>query len=167
MNKWKWLGLVLVLSFSSYCYFTQTPELRKHNHLHLALEASKKSNKPLFIYFTAYTLCSDEFRIYTSNRKIVQKLNRDFETLIVFVDDKGSIWPPDLRVIQQDLGLTPADWALEDNGKFHTWLEQELYKEASQPLYLITDQQLKPLVEPWYYSAKNVEKFLGHLNQLD
>lgn len=162
-----WLSLWIPLTFGTYCYFTQPPELHNHWHLHLAREASKKSSKPLFIYFSAYTLSSNEFEVFLQDRKIVKKLNRDFETLIVFVDDPGSVWPPDIELIRQDLRLTPADWALKNNGKLHSWLQQELYGVASQPLYLITDQQLRPLVKPWSYQAKDAAQFLDHLRQLD
>ena len=125
-----------------------------------ALRVAQKVHKPIFIDFTGHgcTNCRQVEAKVWRDEKVREKFATDFIVTALYVDDKN-------------IELLPEDRIKDDNGeeirllgKKNMYISQKIYKENSQPCYLILDEDGTVLAGPTYYEL-DVEKYMQLLNK--
>ncbi len=134
-----------------------------------ALDLSQKEGKPIFLYFTTYTLSYDEFRYhFATSKKIQNKLNKDFITVLLHVDTKTKLSESDIEKIKRS-ALSEEDkkafLGLKNKGQVNALLQRKIFQSNVQPLYVLIDSDGQILVEPFGYIKKDKTLFLNKLNE--
>lgn len=121
-----------------------------------AQQYAKKVNKPLFIDFTGHTCvnCRDMEQNVWTDKRVKKLLNQYFVMVSLFVDDREPLNPP-IEVDGKTLRYIGDQW-------LH--LQQTKYNTNAQPYYVITDSELKNLVEPRAYN-KDVDAYVKFLEE--
>lgn len=138
------------------------------------LEAKKQSEiqiKPILIHFTGYGSSGvNEFMDkFMSSRSIQYFLDYEYITLQLFVDDKSAIKPNDtmsIREIFQSASSLERIKNAENIGDVNRALEMELLNGINtQPYYMIVDENLHSIVEPFGYINGDVKYFEQKLQE--
>ena len=101
-------------------------------------------------------------------RKIQEKLNEEFVTIELNVDDSQEIQISDTSDLHKiELSDDALERIMKSNtiGNVNTAIQIDWLKSNSQPLYLIIDAKQNILVEPFGYTKKNREYFLAKLDK--
>lgn len=134
------------------------------------IELSKELNKPIFLHFTGYSCVgyNEFYNDLITSRKIQERLNKEFITIELYVDDKGEI------EISDTLNLHKIKFS-EDGierikksktiGNINAAIQIDWLKSNSQPTYLIIDAERNILVEPFGYTKRNRKYFLTKLDE--
>jgi len=145
-------------------------KLKSERNLLRGLKLAQKLDKPIFLHFTGYGCVADnEFHngLIQSN-KIFKKLNKDFVTIELFVDDKREFKDSDTLNLHKlgfsDEGRKKIKKA-KSIGNINATIQIDWLKNNTQPLYLIIDSKRNILVEPFGYISRNRELFLAKLNK--
>ena len=144
-----------------YSEFLHLPHgLRGYFDYDQALACARKLNKPLFIDFTGHgcTNCREMEATVWSDPQVLERLQKDFVVVALYVDDKTE--------------LPEAQWYTSkyDNkvkktiGKQNADIQITNLENNAQPFYVIVGKDEKVLAWPYGYN-KSVESFVGFLNR--
>jgi thiol:disulfide interchange protein DsbD len=124
-----------------------------------ALRVAKAENKPVFIDFTGHgcTNCRKIENAVWVDKRVRDKFNNDFVLATLYVDDKVIKLSPEDRIKDQD-----GD-PITDLGGKNMFIQNTIYKENSQPCYLIVNTDGKVLTGP-IYAEYNTEKYLRFMD---
>ena len=131
------------------------------------LDCAKASERPIFLYFSAYGLGYDEFHndlIYAE--KIKKLLNDNFITIILYVDDRKKLTEIDTLNIDKEAHPKEFIECIKKSktiGSIYINLQNVRYRSNSQPLYAIIDGEGNDLMPPFEYQRRNVDSFYNKL----
>jgi hypothetical protein len=133
------------------------------------LELSKKTNKPILLIFTSKTLGYDEFQndLLLSN-VVFNTLQNKFVNIILFVDARDRITSEQVSNFNQYMMTKEGKNELliaKNWGKVHLAFEHDRFMVKIQPLYVVIDDNLNVLIEPFGYTKRNVGLFIKKLNE--
>lgn len=169
----KFLNYIFLILLLASC----TEELEKVNYVtnyKEGIELSKAQNKPVFLFFTGYGATNvrefDDF--FASYPPIAQKLNKDFISIVLYVDDRKQIVQSDTLGFST-MNLPSNFWKSIDKyqlktiGNLNSILQTSLYasKGNHQPLYTFRDLQGNDLIEPFGYLQRNKQAFLDKVKE--
>lgn len=146
-------------------------DIKYVDNLPKGIELSKQSGKPIFLHFTCYGCMGyNEFQQDLIKSQAIQdKLNNEFVTVLLFVDDQKPLVPNDTLSLK-NLGFSPEDFkkftTAKTKGGLNASIEVTLIDSFNQPQYLIMDADLNILVQPFGYTGKNKKLFLEKLNAI-
>jgi thiol:disulfide interchange protein DsbD len=125
-----------------------------------ALAVAKKLNKPVFIDFTGHGCVNCrkvESAVWVDNR-VRQLFAEKLVVAALYVDDKTVQLEPEDRLLDKD-GDT-----IFTLGSKNMLIQNDLYKENSQPCYFVVDVDGNVLSGATYYEM-NTDKYLKFLNE--
>ena len=147
------------------------PDNLKYERNYLkGLEISAELNKPILIHFTGWGCVSyDEFKYdLITSREIQERLNNEFVTVQLYVDDRNEIQVIDTMNLHKieftEKGKERIRKA-KTIGNINAVIETDLFESNSQPLYVIIDSKRNILIEPFGYTHRNRKYFLAKLDE--
>lgn len=145
-------------------------DLETERNLLRGIELSERLKKPVFIHFTGYGCVgyNEFYNDLITSREVFNKLNNEFITVELFVDDKRKIQ------INDTLNIYKMGFSEEGKGRMekaqtvgdiNTIIEIDWLKFNTQPLYVIADSKREILVGPFGYIQGDEKYFLTKLNE--
>ncbi|MCW3070906.1 MAG: thiol:disulfide interchange protein [Bacteroidetes bacterium] len=122
----------------------------KNDYEH-ALAYAKKTGKPLMIDFTGHACanCRKTEDYIWPDPKVLKRLNNNVVLVSLYVDDKRPLDPKDYQKVfwyGQEREITTI-------GDKFKYMEETLYKQSSQPLYVLVDHSEQLLNSPRGYKS--------------
>ncbi len=116
-----------------------------------ALAYAKKVGKPLMIDFTGFQCanCRKTEDFIWPDAGVTKRLNNDVVLVSLYVDDKAELDPKDYMNVfwfGQKRDITTV-------GDKFKYMEETLYKQSTQPLYILIDHNEQLLVNPRGYKS--------------
>jgi thiol:disulfide interchange protein DsbD len=110
-----------------------------------ALKYAKKVNKPLLVDFTGHACanCRKTEDYVWPDSEITRRLNNDVVLVSLYVDDKRALDPKDFMTVQ----WYGKERQITDIGDKFKYMQEKLYGQSTQPLYVLLDHNEKLLVE--------------------
>lgn len=126
---------------------------------HQALEVAKRENKPLFIDFTGHGCvnCRNVENAVWVDRRVRDMFAEEFVVAALYVDDKTIVLETEDQIPDADGEVITV------LGRKNMFIQNTIYKENSQPCYIIVDVDGSVLAGPTHYEL-NVDKYLEFLN---
>ncbi len=129
--------------------FAKHIEVNKNGIIHFkndydkALAYAKKIGKPLMVDFTGHACanCRKTEDNVWSDTEITKRLNNDVVLVSLYVDDKRPLDPKDYMTVQ----WYGKQREITDIGDKFKYMEETLYGQSTQPLYILLDHNEKPL----------------------
>lgn len=129
--------------------FGQYMEVNKNGIVHFkndyehALAYAKKVGKPLMVDFTGHACanCRKTEDYVWPDAEVTKRLNNDVVLVSLYVDDKRELDPKDYMKVQ----WYGKEREITDIGDKFKYLEETLYGQSTQPLYVILDHNEKLL----------------------
>lgn len=108
-----------------------------------ALAYAKKVGKPLLIDFTGHACanCRKTEDYVWPDAEVTKRLNNNVVLVSLYVDDKRSLDPKDFMKVQ----WYGKEREITDIGDKYKYMEESIYGQSTQPLYVLLDQNEKPL----------------------
>jgi len=127
---------------------------------HQALRVAKMENKPIFIDFTGHGCvnCRNVESAVWKDPRIKKMFAEKLIVTALYVDDKVVVLDPDDQIKNAD-GET-----ITKLGKKNMFIQNTIYKQASQPCYFIVDVDGSVLLGPLEYEL-NPDKYLKFLEE--
>ncbi len=137
--------------------FAKYIEVNKNGIVHFkndyehALAYAKKTGKPLLIDFTGHACanCRKTEDFIWPVDSVTRRLNKDVVLVSLYVDDKRSLDPHDFMKVfwyGQEREITTI-------GDKFKYIEETLYKQSTQPLYVLLDNKEQLLNQPRGYKS--------------
>jgi thiol:disulfide interchange protein DsbD len=126
----------------------------------LALEYSRKVNKPLMVDFTGWSCVNCrkmEDQVWVDPR-VLKRLREDYVLVSLYVDDKQALPEQEQRVSRT------TGKKIKTIGNRWSDLQTERYGTNSQPYYVLLNQKEELLNEPQGYDP-DIDKFIQFLDQ--
>lgn len=116
-----------------------------------ALAYAKKVGKPLLVDYTGHACanCRKTEDYVWVDPEITKRLNNDFVVVSLFVDDKRSLDEKDYMKVQ----WYGEEREITDIGDKFKYMEETLYGQSTQPLYVVLDHNEKKLIEVRSYDS--------------
>jgi hypothetical protein len=145
-------------------------DLKSESSFFQGIDISRRLKRPILLTFNGYgTMSTNEFNeeLITS-KKILKKLNEEYVTIQLRVDDSTNIQERDT------LNMHKFQFSEETNrmlrkattmAKINIAIQVGWFKSNAQPLYVIIDSDRNILVEPFYYTSGNRTLFLNKLDE--
>ncbi len=126
------------------------------------MAAARQLKKPVMIDFTGHSCanCRKMEREVLNNPEVMQKLQKDFVVISLYVDDKHPLPENEWKKSKLDGGM------LKRLGEMNLDFEVELTNNNAQPFYVFVDNDGKLLAEQGYGYDPNIPKFLEHLEKV-
>lgn len=148
--------------------FAKYIEVNKNGIVHFkndyehALAYAKKVGKPLMIDFTGHACanCRKTEDYVWPDQQVVKRLNNDVVLVSLYVDDKRSLDPKDYLKVQ----WYGKEREITDIGDKFKYMEETLYGQSSQPLYVLVDHNEKKLNDVRGYNP-SIEEYIKWLDQ--
>jgi thiol:disulfide interchange protein len=123
--------------------FSRYMEVNKNGIVHFkndyehALAYAKKVGKPLLIDFTGHACanCRKTEDYVWPDAEVTKRLNNDVVLVSLYVDDKRALDPKDYMKVQ----WYGKEREITDIGDKFKYMEEKLYGQSSQPLYVLVD----------------------------
>jgi len=114
----------------------------KNDYEH-ALAYAKKVGKPLLIDFTGHACanCRKTEDYVWPDAEVTKRLNNDVVLVSLYVDDKRPLDPKDYMKVQ----WYGKEREITDIGDKYKYMEESLYGQSTQPLYVLVDANEKTL----------------------
>ena len=127
---------------------------------HQALRVAKMENKPIFIDFTGHGCvnCRNVESAVWKDPRIKKMFAEKLIVTALYVDDKVVVLDPEDQIKDAD------GEAITKLGKKNMFIQNTIYKQASQPCYFIVDTDGTILVGPLEYEL-NPDKYLKFLEE--
>lgn len=124
-----------------------------------ALEVARKENKPLFIDFTGHGCvnCRNVENAVWIDKRVRDIFAQELVVVALYVDDKRIKLNPEDQITDKDGDL------ITSLGKKNMYIQNTVYKENSQPCYIIVDHDGSVLAGPTYYEL-NPDKYIQFLH---
>lgn len=137
--------------FAAYIEVNKNGIIHFKNDYEHALSYAKKTGKPLMIDFTGHACanCRKTEDYIWSDPEVLKRLNKDVVLVSLYVDDKRALDPKDyLKVFWYG-----KEREIKDIGDKFKYMEETLYKQSTQPLYVLIDMNEKILNIPRGYKS--------------
>ncbi len=123
--------------FSKYMEVNKNGIVHFKNDYEHALAYSKKVGKPLLIDFTGHACanCRKTEDYVWPDPEVTKRLNNDVVLVSLYVDDKRALDPKDYMKVQ----WYGKEREITDIGDKFKYMEEKLYGQSSQPLYVLVD----------------------------
>lgn len=123
-----------------------------------ALRVAKAQNKPVFIDFTGHGCvnCRNVENAVWIDPQVRKLFAEEFVVVALYVDDKNIQLSKDQQILDQD-----GDPITTLGGK-NMYIQNNIYKENSQPCYFVVDHDGSVLAGPTYFE-KDVDKYMSFL----
>jgi thiol:disulfide interchange protein DsbD len=123
--------------FSKYMEVNKNSIVHFKNDYEHALAYSKKVGKPLLIDFTGHACanCRKTEDYVWPDPEVTKRLNNDVVLVSLYVDDKRALDPKDYMKVQ----WYGKEREITDIGDKFKYMEEKLYGQSSQPLYVLVD----------------------------
>jgi len=114
----------------------------KNDYEH-ALAYAKKVGKPLMVDFTGHACanCRKTEDYVWPDPEVTKRLNNDVVLVSLYVDDKRELDPKEYMKVQ----WYGKEREITDIGDKFKYMEETLYGQSTQPLYILLDHNEKPL----------------------
>ncbi len=131
--------------------FAKHIEVNKNGIIHFkndydrALAYAKKNGKPLMVDFTGHACanCRKTEDYVWPDPEVTKRLNNDVVLVSLYVDDKRPLDPKDYMTVV----WFGKERQITDIGDKFKYMEETLYKQSSQPLYVLLDHNEQLLNE--------------------
>jgi thiol:disulfide interchange protein len=129
--------------------FAKEIEVNKNGIVHFknnyerALAYAKKTGKPLMVDFTGHACanCRKTEDYVWPDAEVIKRLNGEVVLVSLYVDDKRPLDPKDYMTVQ----WYGKEREITDIGDKFKYMEETLYQQSTQPLYVLLDHNEKPL----------------------
>lgn len=137
--------------------FDQFMEINKNGIVHFkndydkALAYARKVHKPLMIDFTGHACANcrkTEDNIWP-DPEVIKRLNNDVVLVSLYVDDKRALDPKDYMKVT----WYGKEREITDIGDKFKYMEESIYKQSAQPLYVLVDENEQLLNSPRGYNS--------------
>jgi thiol:disulfide interchange protein DsbD len=127
-----------------------------------ALAYAKKVGKPLFVDFTGHACanCRKTEDYVWPDPEVTKRLNNDVVLVSLYVDDKRALDPKDYMKVQ----WYGKEREITDIGDKFKYMEEKLYGQSTQPLYVLLDHNEKPLVNVRGYNP-SIEEYIQWMDE--
>lgn len=137
--------------FASYIETNKNGVIHFKNDYEHALAYAKKTGKPLMIDFTGHACanCRKTEDYIWPDPEVLKRLNNDLVLVSLYVDDKRELDQKDYQKVfwyGQERTITTI-------GDKFKYMEEVLYQQSSQPLYVLVDHSEKTLNTPRGYKS--------------
>jgi len=121
------------------------------NDYESALAYAKKTGKPLLVDYTGHACanCRKTEDYVWPDAEIIKRLNNEVVLVSLYVDDKRALDPKEYMTVQ----WYGKEREITDIGDKFKYMEETLYNQSTQPLYVLLDHNEKKLVEVRGYDA--------------
>lgn len=148
--------------------FEQYMEVNKNGIVHFkndydkALAYARKVKKPLLIDFTGHACanCRKTEDYVWPDPGVVKRLNNDVVLVSLYVDDKRPLDPKDYMTVT----WYGKERQLTDIGDKFKYMEESIYKQSTQPLYVLVDGNEQPLNQIRGYNP-SIEEYIQWLDE--
>ena len=148
--------------------FGKFMEVNKNGIVHFkndyenALAYAKKVGKPLLIDFTGHACanCRKTEDYVWPDAEVTKRLNNDVVLVSLYVDDKRELDPKDFMTVQ----WYGKERQITDIGDKFKYMEEKIYGQSTQPLYVLVDGNEKVLNTIRGYNASITEN-IKRLNE--
>lgn len=133
----------------------------KNDYEH-ALAYAKKVGKPLMVDFTGHACanCRKTEDYVWPDPEVTKRLNNDVVLVSLYVDDKRPLDPKDYMKVQ----WYGKEREITDIGDKFKYMEETLYKQSTQPLYVLLDHNEKVLNEVRGYNP-SIQEYIQWMDQ--
>ena len=109
-----------------------------------ALAYAKKTGRPLLVDFTGHACanCRKTEDYIWPDPEITRRLNNEVVLVSLYVDDKRALDPKDFMTVQ----WYGKEREITDIGDKFKYMEEQIYGQSTQPLYVLLDHNEKQLV---------------------
>jgi len=120
------------------------------NEYDKALAYAKKTGKPLMVDFTGHACanCRKTEDYVWPDPEVTKRLNKEVVLVSLYVDDKRKLNPKDYMKVN----WYGKEREITDIGDKFKYMEETIFKQSTQPLYVILDHNEKPLNAPRGYN---------------
>jgi len=148
--------------------FGKFMEVNKNGIVHFkndyenALAYAKKVGKPLLIDFTGHACanCRKTEDYVWPDAEVTKRLNNDVVLVSLYVDDKRELDPKDFMTVQ----WYGKERQITDIGDKFKYMEEKIYGQSTQPLYVLVDGNEKVLNTIRGYNA-SITEYIKWLNE--
>jgi thiol:disulfide interchange protein DsbD len=148
--------------------FAKALEVNKHGIVHFkndyekALAYAKKTGKPLMVDFTGHACanCRKTEDYVWPDAEVTKRLNNDVVLVSLYVDDKRSLDPKDYKKVM----WYGSEREITDIGDKFKYMEETLYGQSTQPLYVLLDHDEKPLNAVRGYNP-SIEEYIKWMDE--
>jgi thiol:disulfide interchange protein DsbD len=136
--------------FAKYIEVNKNGIVHFKNEYDKALAYAKKVGKPLMVDFTGHACanCRKTEDYVWPDAEVTKRLNNDVVLVSLYVDDKRELDPKDYMKVN----WYGKEREITDIGDKFKYMEETIYKQSTQPLYVILDHNEKPLNAPRGYN---------------
>jgi len=133
-------------------------DLQKHTNYFEGLEVGQQEDKPIFLFFSAYTLGDRRFENEFGRDKVISKLiSEEFVFIYLAIDDPREFEVEYKEDVLNYFNLTESTQRTNSIGDLNYIILINKYKTNFQPLYAIVDSQGNELIEKFGYTTnKNI-----------
>lgn len=137
--------------FAAFIHTSKNGIVHFKNDYDHALAYAKKVGKPLMIDFTGFQCanCRKTEDFIWPDAGVTKRLNNDVVLVSLYVDDKAKLDPKDYMTVfwfGQEREITTV-------GDKFKYMEETLYKQSTQPLYILIDHNEQLLGNPRGYKS--------------
>lgn len=149
-------------AFAKYMEVNKSGIVHFKNDYEHALAYSKKVGKPLLIDFTgrACPNCRKTEDYIWPDIEVTKRLNNDVVLVSLYVDEKTKLKPNEYQTVYWDGKMRE----ITDIGDKFKYMEEMLYKQSTQPLYVLVDGNEKLLNEVRGYNS-SIEEYIKWLDE--
>lgn len=148
--------------------FAKHIEVNKNGIVHFkndydhALAYAKKVGKPLMVDFTGHACanCRKTEDYVWPDAGVIKRLNNEVVLVSLYVDDKRALDPKDFMTVV----WFGKEREITDIGDKFKYMEETLYGQSSQPLYVLLDHNEKVLNKVRGYDP-NIEDYINWLDE--
>jgi thiol:disulfide interchange protein len=155
-------GLNTDTEFGKYIEINKNGIAHFKNDYENALAYAKKTGKPLLVDFTGHACanCRKTEDYVWPDAEITKRLNNDVVLVSLYVDDKRALNPKDFMKVQ----WYGKEREITDIGDKFKYMEEKLYGQSTQPLYVLLDHSEKPLVSVRGYNP-SIEEYMKWMDE--
>lgn len=137
--------------FSKYIDVNKNGVIHFKNNYDKALEYAKKTDKPLMVDFTGHACanCRKTEDFIWPDAEVMKRLNNEVILVSLYVDDKRKLDKKDVKKVfwyNREIEITTI-------GDKFKYMEETLYKQSTQPLYVLLDNNEQLLNRPRGYKS--------------
>lgn len=162
--------ILLIIGFVILSCKANPDNLKSERNFLKGIKLGKELNKPIFIHFTGHGVVgyNEFYNDLITSTEIQKKLNEEFVTIELYVDDSREIQ------IGDTLNLHKIDFSDEGRerikksktiGNINIAIQLDWLNSISQPTYVIIDTERNILVEPFGYTKRNRNFFIAKLDE--
>ncbi|MDP2387167.1 MAG: cytochrome c biogenesis protein CcdA [Bacteroidota bacterium] len=148
--------------FAKYIEVNKNGVVHFKNEYDKALAYAKKVGKPLMVDFTGHACanCRKTEDYVWPDAEVTKRLNNDVVLVSLYVDDKRELDPKDYMKVN----WYGKEREITDIGDKFKYMEETLYKQSTQPLYVLLDHNEKLLSTPRGYDP-NIPDYIKWMDE--